>query len=391
MNSKQVPYNYEDRQWDARVNVQSDTALVELVESIMLEYADGGVKYVLVGGVEIGTRPNQTDYQVKHVHIAIIYANRHSKASIIKKWGIVEGNGYYLVPRDRELPYAGWREHHIKEFSKVDPTKCILFEKGELPKDQGTKRKTCRSEEEKKLTTDEVIKKIKILLEQDKDEEAFDTYPRNFLMYGEKIKSRIIQKKPTSVKIHPHIWIYGFPGTGKTAIMNFLYPNTYKKDLNNRFFDLYDDKIHDHIMLEDLDHQNVEKLGIQFLKTLCDESGFPIDQKYKTPQLTKSTILVTSNFSIDDIVPDGDRQRGVEETKRALHRRFLHVRVDNFLRILGLKLLTKYECNMLKQQGNTDPKAMFMSWDYVQDAPTGEDIKQVDFYQDLILGYYYSA
>lgn len=169
--------------------------------------------------------------------------------------------------------------------------------------------------------------------------------------------------------------------------MNFLYPNTYKKDLNNRFFDLYDDKIHTHVMLEDLDHANVEKLGIQFLKTLCDESGFPIDQKYKTPQLTKTTVLVTSNFNIDAVVPEG---KGVDETKMALHRRFLQLRIDQLYQILGLKLIPKYERDQLKIKGNDDPKAIFMTWNYIKNCPTGEEVKNPEDYQNMLIDIYYS-
>lgn len=387
MNSKQVSYKHEDRQWDVRINVQTDDYLTGLTERIMDEHHGRGMfKYILIGGVEIGTKPTQDDYQVRHVHIAVIFNNRSSKAAIIKNWGIVEGNGYYLVPRNRELPYAGWRAHHTKEHTKVDKNSRIIFEAGELPKDIGEKRKIERSDLEKKETTDQVLKKIRALLEEEKDEEAFQLYPRNFILYGERLKTMIKQKKPTTVKAHPHIWVHGFPGTGKTAIMNFIYPKTYKKDLNNRFFDLYDDKIHDHIMLEDLDHANVDKLGIQFLKTLCDESGFPIDQKYKTPQMTKSTILVTSNFTIDAVIPEG---KGVDETKMALHRRFLQLRVDDLLRLLGLKLISPYERKQLKLKGNNDAKAIFHTFDWYQGVPTGEEVQPPEYYQDIILGYIY--
>ena len=388
MNSKNVPYNYEDRQWDARINVQTDEYLNDVVEAIKAENEKGKFRYILIGGCEIGTKPTQDDYQVRHIHVAAIFNNRASKSSILSNWHIKTGNGYYLVPRNRDFPYAGWRAHHVKEHSKINDAERLIFEAGELPTDMGTKRKqTERSDIEKKSTTDEVLRKIRKLLEEDKDEEAFQLYPRNYILYGERLKSLIKQKKPEGTRPHPHIWLYGFPGTGKTAIMNFLYPNTYKKDLNNRFFDLYDGKIHDHIMLEDLDHANVEKLGIQFLKTLCDESGFPIDQKYKTPQLTKSTILVTSNFTIDAVVPEG---KGVDETKMALHRRFLELRVDQFLTLLGLKLIPTYERKQLKLKGNNNPSAIFMTWNYIHNCPTGEEVREPEYYQNMIIDMVYS-
>lgn len=85
-------------------------------------------------------------------------------------------------------------------------------------------------------------------------------------------------------------------------MLSFVYPKYYKKNLHNRFFDLYDPAEHTHVMLEDLDHEAVEMLSTQFLKTICDEAGFPVDQKYKTPQLARTTVLVTSNFTINQLI-----------------------------------------------------------------------------------------
>ncbi|KAF0716247.1 Aste57867_2935 [Aphanomyces stellatus] len=140
-------------------------------------------------------------------------------------------------------------------------------------------------------------------------------------------------------------------------------------------------------MLEDLDHATVDKLGIQFLKTICDESGFPMDQKYKTPQLAKTTCLVIGNFDINSVVPEG---KGVEETKQALHRRFMQVRIDQLLAYLELKLIPGYERKQLKKAGNTDPAAIFMTWDYLRDCPKGDDVKEPEYYQDKIIDHYYA-
>lgn len=174
-------------------------------------------------------------------------------------------------------------------------------------------------------------------------------------------------------------------------MLSFIYPNTYKKNLYNKFFDLYDPKIHDHIMLEDLDHDAVDKLSTNFLKTLCDESGFPIDQKYKTPQLARSTILVTSNFQLRNLIEESEEANifGKQENISALQRRFWTVSAYEFLRMLGLKLIPKYEIAQLKKAGNTDPSKLFMSFDYVTETPTGMPLKSPAMYQDLIKDQYY--
>ncbi|GLD96245.1 hypothetical protein PINS_up004923 [Pythium insidiosum] len=114
-----VKYTTCDRQWDARFNVQGEGDLDRLLERVASEWNAGKFRYVLVGGVEVGTMSNQDDYQIEHVHCALVYNNRVTKSSILKNLGIKQGNGYYLVPRNRSLPYSGWRSHHIKSHSKV--------------------------------------------------------------------------------------------------------------------------------------------------------------------------------------------------------------------------------------------------------------------------------
>jgi hypothetical protein len=390
-----VSFQTEDRQWDARFNVQMDEDLDKLLGACKSYWESGKLKYLLVSGVEIGTQQYQDDFGIKHVHVAIISINRVSKRSIIKTLDIKTGNGYYLVPRNRSLPYTGWRNHHTKEFSKTDPSKCVLFEMGSLPTDKDGQGKEIvkRSDEEKKRKIDDVLIDMRGMLESGEEEQAFKKYPRTFIQYGERLKALICQHKDNLVGTgEPHIWLYGTPGSGKSAILAYVYPKTYKKNLYNKFFDLYDPKEHDHIMLEDLDHDAVDTLSTNFLKTLCDESGFAIDQKYKTPQLTRSVILVSSNFTIPEIIGQSDEANcfGKSANKAALLRRFWHVDSKEFLRLLGIKLLPKYEINMLKKAGNTDPGKLFMAFDYLLGMPTGLPIKKPEEYAALIKESFYN-
>jgi hypothetical protein len=300
-----------------------------------------------------------------------------------------------MVPRNRELPYSGWKQHHTKEFSKINPTApdgLQILEYGELPKDTGKRKATVtRSENEKKLKLDDCIKHMRELIEAEQEEEAFLAYPRSFIMYGEKIKTMITQKKKDykGKHINPNVFVYGFPGSGKTSLMQVVFPGYYKKDLSNRFWDLYNDKIHNEVMLEDLDGNALEKLGLQWFKTICDEAGFPIDQKYKTPQLTRATILVTSNYSLNDMVSMIEDIKCVSDVKAALERRFFQVRVDQLHRLLGVKLITDYERKQLKKEGNEDPRKLYMDWNYNLDCPTGEPLKTAEEYQTIIREFYY--
>lgn len=247
-------FSTQDRQWDCRFNVQLDADLTDLLATLHADCQSGRIKYLLVGGVEVGTKPQHDDYNIRHVHVAVIFESVHSKRSILTSWKIKQGNGYYLVPRNRSLPYSGWRAHHIKEFSKVDPTKCILLEFGTLPSDKAQVSQgnfTKRSEEEKKRKIDDVLIEMRGMIEEGHEDQAFKKFPRTYLQYGEKIKALTLQRRDKLTSDgHPHMWVHGPAGCGKSAVLSFIYPDYYKKNLTNRFFDLYDPNQHTHIMLE---------------------------------------------------------------------------------------------------------------------------------------------
>ena len=388
--STNVPFHHQDREWDARFNVPTPSDVDLLVANVKAEAAAGKFKYALVSGVEIGDRPYQNDYLLRHVHVALVYNNRVTKSSIMKNLGVKQGNGYYLVPRKREYSYSGWRKHHTKTETKVNPDTLFLYEYGELPADKNSPEAQVakRSETEKKRKLDEIIVEMKSLIEEGKDEEAFTKFPRNYLTYGEKLKAIIHQRRDFfKSNGNPHVWLMGNPGTGKSALLQVVYPGYFNKNLDTKFFDRYDEKVHTHVLLQDVDHQTVEKLGVQFFKSICDEAGYPIDQKYKTPQICRLTVLVSSNFGIHDVLPED--LKGRNENLVALRRRFFEVNIRDLLPLLGLKLLPKYEINQLKKAGNVDPHKLFMSWDYLRDAPTGEPLKEPTFYQEIIRSKYY--
>lgn len=390
MSANFVPFHHVDREWDARFNVPVDEDVDLLLANIKSEAQAGKYRYAMVSGIEVGTKPFQPDYLIRHVHVAFVFINRVSKSSILKNLQIKQNLGYYLVPRNKSLPYSGWVKHHQKVESKLDASSLMLYEYGTLPQDKTdvSAQVTKRSETEKKRKLDEIIIEMKEMIEKGEDEEAFKKFPRNYLTYGEKLKSIIHQRRDFfQSNGNPHIWLHGSPGTGKSAVLQIVYPQYYNKNLDTKFFDRYDSKQHTHVLLQDVDHGTVERLGAQFLKSICDEAGYPVDQKYKTPQIERLTVLITSNFTIRDVMPED--MPGRRENLAALERRFFIVNIRDLLPVLGLKLLSKYEITQLKKAGNTDPSAIFMSWDYLRDAPTGDALKTATEYQQIIKDHYY--
>ena len=384
-----VPFHHVDREWDARFNVPTQEDLDVLVASVKAEVQAGRFKYVLVSGVEVGSRPFQDDYLIRHVHLALVYNNRVTKSSILKNLGVKQGNGYYLVPRKREFPYSGWKKHHTKTETKVDASSLCLYEYGTLPTDRlAAVESAPRSAEEKKRKLDDIIVEMRQLIEEGREEESFRKFPRNHLTYGEKIKAMVMQKRDFfKSKGDPHIWLFGNPGSGKSAILQVIYPEYYNKNVENRFFDRYLDGQHSHVLLQDVDHNVMDNLGVQFFKSVCDEAGYPIDAKYKTPQIARLTILVSSNFTIEDVV--AEEIKGRRENVTALQRRFWQVNIRDLLPILGVKLLSKYEITQLKKAGNLDPRKIFLAYDYLRDVPTGLPLATAEEYQKIIKDHFY--
>lgn len=140
-------------------------------------------------------------------------------------------------------------------------------------------------------------------------------------------------------------------------------------------------------MMEDLDHEAVEKLSINFIKTICDEAGFAVDQKYKTPQLARTTVLVSSNFTIREVVPE---TQGYDQNLTAICRRFWQIKIYELLRLLQLKLVPKETRQTLKKEGNNDMSKLFMDWDYLGDVPTGKEVKTPFEYQQIVRDYFFA-
>lgn len=91
-------------------------------------------------------------------------------------------------------------------------------------------------------------------------------------------------------------WYQGPPNTGKSYTARERYPGYYDKPCN-KWFDGY--RGEETIILDDFDHQH-KVLG-HHLKRWGDRYAFPAEQKGTTIQIRPKRIVVTSNYSIDEI------------------------------------------------------------------------------------------
>lgn len=105
----------------------------------------------------------------------------------------------------------------------------------------------------------------------------------------------------------PHIedvcglWFYGPPGTGKSYTARHLYPDLYDKPAN-KWFDGYQGE--ETVLVDDFDLQH-KVLG-HHLKRWTDRYSFPAEHKGTTVQIRPKRVIVTSNYSIEEIFCEDD-------------------------------------------------------------------------------------
>lgn len=115
---------------------------------------------------------------------------------------------------------------------------------------------------------------------------------------------------PKDLDVLDNLWIYGPPGTGKTSHAKTL--GSYYIKMPNKWFCGYNGQ--DNVIVEDIGPDQGKFLQ-HFLKIWADHSPFTAQTKGSSKVIRPARILVTSNYSIDEIGFD-------EVTTQAIKRRF---------------------------------------------------------------------
>lgn len=230
----------QDRQWDIRINLGPGDCTLEDANSELEWFVDkvkawDKIRYVFVGGIEVGDNPSQDDYQRFHVHCALILNTPNTRRAVVHNLGLAvystrQPRSYYISRRNPFHSFTGWRNHHSKEKTKVSDT-YIAYESGEPPKEYASQ--LLKKGEPGKLKQDDMLREIMQLFSQGKKDQAFQDYPALTLRYHAQITALVKNRlePPKSIDHSPRLWIYGPPGTGKSAFVAWKYPKAFKKSL----------------------------------------------------------------------------------------------------------------------------------------------------------------
>lgn len=184
-----------------------------------------------------------------------------------------------LIPGAHVTMCKGNAKKNIEYCSKEDTNP---FEWGIRPKTQGSGQQE-RWSKARQLAKEGDFEEI--------DDELYVKYIHHFkAIHAES------QPNPDPLEKMDHLWIYGETGTGKSHSVATKYPDRYIKNLN-KWWDGYTNQEVVHIDEIDPSHQFLSS----FLKKWADKWPFNAEIKGSSKQLRPPKVIVTSNYSIDEM------------------------------------------------------------------------------------------
>lgn len=372
-----IDWSEQDRQWDIRVNLlpgseigSIEDAREELEALLKIWKAWDKIKYLFVGGIEVGDNPSQDDFERFHVHVALILHTPNTRRAVVHSLRLSralvgsrsgEPRSYYISKRNPFASFTGWRNHHSKEKTKVCE-EYIAAEFGEAPKEYGNQlieKGGCG-----KMKQDDMLREIMSLFAQGKKDQAFQEYPALTLRYHGQITAMVKSRNelPSEIDHTKRLWIWGGPGTGKSAYVAWKYPKAFKKSLTKNevlYWNGLDLDWHTHVYLEDIGPEAFENLGMEQLKQWADPShGYTVSMKYGAPIYgVMLPMIVTSNYRPSQLIPDDTKYPTTE--LHALERRFEIIHIDTLLTRENIRLRRKSELVALRKTKNADFSAVF--------------------------------
>lgn len=297
----------------------------------------------------------------RHVHVYVEFDNQKHSGQL-DRFLHLTGVSKPFIKAACKGDYNRIRQDFTKVQTKEDPSVLLLI-------DWPSKNIHARDEEETDTMDERPSKKSKMAnhelraLVESGNIEAIKDWNYNFYLRNKgSIEAEAAKHRPKTLdEVKEHLWIVGSPGTGKSALTQFMWPDAYQKDLCNQNFEEFNgEKI---VVLDDMDNKRLRQMTVGKLKNLCNPAGIQCKVNYGTVHV-KARIIVTSNYTIKECfkhkgkkqyVPNPDFERDEEPIEEdvdyiAISRRFREVSIQDFLFENKLRLMSKEQIDNLSPE-----------------------------------------
>ena len=147
---KQRRRETHSNEWDIGLNLtvgneKASALAIQAYAEAQCKTPENMIRYLLISGIEYTDQTKEKDNTTKgnpHVHVALITKkpiNRAQALSLVRP--VKMGPKEYARTRPPTWSYYGWRVHHLKEMTKVNPVERMLYEFDQLPDDDWTNAK----------------------------------------------------------------------------------------------------------------------------------------------------------------------------------------------------------------------------------------------------------
>lgn len=107
--------------------------------------------------------------------------------------------------------------------------------------------------------------------------------------------------EPAPIDTLENEWIWGPTGVGKSLSTRNAFPVLFNHPNTKQWWDGYNGQ--DTVLIDDLGKKTAEWMG-EYLKTWADHYPFVADFKGKSRMIRPKRIIVTSNYSMEEMFPD---------------------------------------------------------------------------------------
>lgn len=145
-----------------------------------------------------------------------------------------------------------------------------------------------------------------------------EEYPDIYFRYNGTV-NRLCRKQFEPLSETCGIWYHGPSGSGKSKSARSNFPGLYDK-LLNKWWDNYDGE--DVVLLDDLDHFHAPQMG-SALKRYADHYPFRAEVKNSSMLIRPKIIVVTSQYTIEELWPEIELQTALLRRFKVTHFRKL--------------------------------------------------------------------